>query len=1844
MAILDFLKIPIKKVTSDKPGAYKSFASEPMTLPVEREPVKLPVQPKSPLQSLMAPISSVTPVSKATEAPVRGVAPLLDTSNPLSFLSQPIGTVTGRPEVRRQEWKDVANLPTQIGGFVIGPAIDAFLSVREALTGKRGDVKIKNPFPEQGSIPADEPVPDWFRQQVNQQEKQSVHPVIVEDAWEMYKEETNKNKKYPYSSETSQQYYVDQLDAGVPEKQAFWNTALKTVLDLSILVPLAKDVGKMAILRTAPEKLIDPRVMRATRQELRDFVSGAVEYAGKPSPITPEIQKAFKAATAQEKIQMLKGAGIEVTSAQPSRLGQMFGITQQEAESLLRQLYGAGPRQASAGALPGYIRDEPVPAFGLSTERRKAVGFGSDREGGYINLEALKDIKITPLKEARVKLEQTGSAEVLAGRMFSVVLKSDGDLITVKYGPKDNLKIEDVPTGERTFNTTEDAIKFAENIQNEVAKTQAQTKVRHIEPALQPLAVRAQDVTREQFVAQFQSGLTSSNPTTRQQAQFLKEVMKRSGYQTVQDFYDKIVRVARAEKAPKKLPSADNKIPKELDPLAKEARKYKSAEEFVGGQPTLYRGVRTTPRESASLEFGKGVYTTSDRGFAGKFGDVNELFVKPETRLINAEKAIPQDVAKIVLDSLEGVSKKSVTQLLKENPNATFREVWGASTELTGKTDNITNALKNNGFGGISFEGSTILGRKEFPSTLIFDDTNILTKSQLTDIWEGANQSPTPPTATKKAPKPETTKRGVEAKRENVRLEQRIDSARTYEQFFEQSGVTQGSLDATAKSKGYKSAKDMYKSVKDALEKIEKYRKDAEKALGKPIALTTDEKRIIAGDDRMYAFLKKTPPAKKVANNTLKQLSDTERYLQIKEGEEYVKPVKIKDIKKEDGETINDVARKVPPPAMKNGLQVPEMDFLNWKDKGALLLSRDTLERNIEKVVGKADQETMKEFLVEATRTNETNRTKFANELRDETRDKMKVLGIRAKSRASELVQRYGEGSQGEFPITLQELKDMEPNNWPHIKEAAEYFRGKYNMLLKMVNTERMAYGYEIIPARPDYFRHFQEMDGYLRRFGIIMKKEDLPGELAGITGIFRPGKPFSTAEMKRKGKKTTIDAIGGFDNYIDTITKQIFHINSVQRGRVVEKYMRDTMKAVNANAMVPSEQLNLGNFANNIKETTNTVSGKKTDFDRAFESRFGRRIYMASDWLRQRTSANMVGANIASALTNYAPLTQALATTGKPYAIRGLGEGMMLPGKKEPLKIDGVESGFLTRRFPIESIDPRGLKKASEKAAWVFRGVDQFVSTTIVAGKYYENIAKGMSKEAAMKDADAYAGKMIADRSAGQMPLIISDKAMGFMTQFQLEVNNVWSYMINDIPNMSEGNKLKFASMLSQFILYSYLFNSIYEKITGRRPVLDPIYAVLTLAGATDESNEATIPRKIYIAGANLLGNAPFIGGFTGGRFPVVSVLPDVPGILQGDTTWLEELKKSSMIVLPFGGLQLKKIYAGIDALVQGYTETTSGERKTDIEVTPTNVIKGAIFGPGGLEESVSQNPIISDLYTRLDTERRGSAVLTKMAEDLDEQLQGMESAEANARVKEVKQKDPQLYERLKKVVEERKLGLTQQERLVKGLGVSNGERARYVDEMIMRLPQEERNDYLKQLVDKKVVTPAVLDQIKEIRKSGESSPGVPEGTEMKTKALIEKAITYGKAIGTDPVTAFNRIFTGQAIRYVANDAIVVERLSLGESEQEARSQLMATSTENITRQDVKLDHTVPLQLGGSNSSSNLRLITNAEWASYTPVENFLGDALREERIDKKTAQDLIKKFKSGEITADEVYQSVGE
>lgn len=598
---------------------------------------------------------------------------------------------------------------------------------------------------------------------------------------------------------------------------------------------------------------------------------------------------------------------------------------------------------------------------------------------------------------------------------------------------------------------------------------------------------------------------------------------------------------------------------------------------------------------------------------------------------------------------------------------------------------------------------------------------------------------------------------------------------------------------------------------------------------------------------------------------------------------------------------------------------------LNWNNKPAVTLARETLTRIFEDVAGKDAPALVKKY-ADPIGVNEADKTRWLNSKVAQ----VKELGISGR-KDSELLQKYGEKK-----ITLEELK-RETKNWDKITKAVDVYRSIYDEALDMMNKSLERNGYDPVPRREDYFPHFQEMGRLSEFFGI--PDSELPTDINGLTADFKPGKKWFAHALPRTGDKTAFDALKGMDRYLRGAADVIFHTDDIQRLRSLENTLRDQYQGTN----------HLSALVSNLREYTNKLAGKKPYMDRGPEVYLGRRLYGAADRLRRQVGANMVGANVSSALTNFIPVTQALATTDKRAFVEGA-----LGAVKSVFKDDGLvdKSHFLTRRIGADRLAMNLWDKAGEKAGWLFKTVDNFVAQVVVRSKYIEGIEKGLSPEEAMSQADKWASKMMADRSLGGTPILFDSKTLGFLTQFQLEVNNQLSFMAKDIPR--NFNKAGAASALAQLTLYGYLFNNLYELAVGRRPAFDPIG--VAQQAYEDYNNQGLDKGKATWNLVENVGNQlPFSSTFTGGRLPVSSVLPDVKAMVTGTSTPSKELQKLWMVALPTGGSQIKKTFQGIGTLKDGGVFTGKDKKQIMYPIPPTfpNLARGSIFGKNAFPES---------------------------------------------------------------------------------------------------------------------------------------------------------------------------------------------------------------------------------------------------------------------------------------------------
>lgn len=690
----------------------------------------------------------------------------------------------------------------------------------------------------------------------------------------------------------------------------------------------------------------------------------------------------------------------------------------------------------------------------------------------------------------------------------------------------------------------------------------------------------------------------------------------------------------------------------------------------------------------------------------------------------------------------------------------------------------------------------------------------------------------------------------------------------------------------------------------------------------------------------------------------------------------------------------------------------------SWKDKKiGLAYKTEKMERNIYDIIpDKNVAKTVVDTYITPLKIAEVNQKNFINEYVD----RIKKLGLTEEEsvavqllgeakfnistmeadteRAQKILKRENAKTDvkenAQFYLDAVEYINTNKLDIDKIQNAVKEFRKIYNELFIKVNSVLKEQGYKEMDYKKDYFPHFTERKA-TSKFGMLMEKlgwkkinNDIPTDIAGITDTFKPGKTYFNHLQRRYGNITEYNALKGFDNYIGGASNLIYLTEPIQKLRAFENEIRylhsekgiqekyneiiqsdvdtDTKESqitqLFANASNP-----LNNFVTELRSYTDGIANKKSELDRRLEQAFNREIYSTMSNIQSRVSANMVGLNISSALTNFIPITQAYSQV----STKNMLQAIKLSIKNFVSSDSFVEnSEFLSNRLiKSEKLCQTKLEKFSDKANIMFDAIDSFTSNVVVRSKYLENIEKGMSPTAALKNADTFANNVMAGRDKASLPTIFNSRNpfIKLFSSFQLEVNNQYKYMLKDLPNdLKDEAVSKLIGAFAKMFFGAWFYNLFSEKITGRKSAFSP--ADIVLDGINTMSNEnASFFENSMIVAKDVASELPFLGNILGGgRLPISSAFPDVSNSVESVSTLLnKETKKSTKktalnnlvkelskpvfyIIPPFGGGQVKKTFEGLSMYTKDIpgSYTSSGRLRFTADEGLLPVVQAGVFG----------------------------------------------------------------------------------------------------------------------------------------------------------------------------------------------------------------------------------------------------------------------------------------------------------
>ncbi|KAF5063138.1 phage-Barnase-EndoU-ColicinE5/D-RelE like nuclease3 [anaerobic digester metagenome] len=730
-----------------------------------------------------------------------------------------------------------------------------------------------------------------------------------------------------------------------------------------------------------------------------------------------------------------------------------------------------------------------------------------------------------------------------------------------------------------------------------------------------------------------------------------------------------------------------------------------------------------------------------------------------------------------------------------------------------------------------------------------------------------------------------------------------------------------------------------------------------------------------------------------------------------------------------------------------------------WRDMNPILMGRSNQERILEKITDKETGKRIIQRVFEPIHTAERDRQLFMKGITDKIKklniDTKKKYALKdASGQTYELsesglvhylgskryqlqtLERKGNAISQQDVDLINKLRSevsaaegvVSKEQLAKIDRGIREFQDVYKNIHPRINEVLIRNGYDPIGYIEGYFPNMffddatDPMGKALQKLGFDFASKELPMDIAGRTETFRPGKKWAGNLLERTSDKTDYDALRAMDKYLDDISDVIYHTDNIKKLREYEEYLRYTLSpdgvkaeadAIKKNPAFSDEEIRekldklyeqnkqnhtLQNYVNNIRRYTDLLAGKKHSLDRALETDvFGRSVYKAVNTLESRVGANMVAGNIGSALTNVIPITQGMSPMSTGSNLKGLKEAMQYMFQ------DGMDdltkkSAFLTTRQGREMLYQTGLQKATNIAVAPMELMDKFSTQAVWRSRYYENIKRGFDESRAILEADDYSRRLFAGRSKGAMPTYFHSKALKPLTMFQLEVNNQLDFLLKDLPKEAHGSAAKAMKIYSGVLIGAYMYNDMYEKLTGRRSALDPIgianeavkdFAGTGLRNTIDvgkdlikgnglQLTEETGKRKASEAAGKLVenigGNVPFVGGvlFDGGRIPLSAADPGLGSVggavinaTTGDGSW-ERAGSIAMknltnplyyAALPFGGSQVRKTIGGLNTMAKGgsYSITNKGQQLQFAvdQSNPASWAKAGVFGKWALPEA---------------------------------------------------------------------------------------------------------------------------------------------------------------------------------------------------------------------------------------------------------------------------------------------------
>ena len=688
---------------------------------------------------------------------------------------------------------------------------------------------------------------------------------------------------------------------------------------------------------------------------------------------------------------------------------------------------------------------------------------------------------------------------------------------------------------------------------------------------------------------------------------------------------------------------------------------------------------------------------------------------------------------------------------------------------------------------------------------------------------------------------------------------------------------------------------------------------------------------------------------------------------------------------------------------------------------------------------------------------------------------------------------------------------------------------------------------------------------------------------LANIISGKVPGAVYDPFLEKRLGKRGyKQDTWGALEAYVKRGTRKV-HMDPV-----LEKIQGRVGPSIDSDLVEESVFKYIQKYIENINMRPSSLEkGVDNWIKQMIGYKLGSRPTTAiTRTLRRLTYRGMLGLNPGSALRNLSQGINTYAELGEKYTAIGYA-GLYKKGASEELAREGVlNAGFIEDR--VLSSTKKAIKMLDKTLFVFFETAERINRGAAYFGAKAKGLNQGMSEEKAIEFGKETVRKTQFVFDSVDTPVGMSSDIMKTLFQFQTFTTKQIEFLGGKVKGSFFGKeKARNIAGLIRYALAGTAFVYSIGKAFGMKPEeLIPFYRL-------GVPPSLKFPTEVIKAGLNT---------------------PDKFGKERDLEKKTEDVSKSAVGLLPAGS-QVRKTIIGARSVKEGGSFDKAGRLQFKQGQSLPQKAQSLLFG-----KFASDNA--QNYFNKDEIESKELKKMRPTYKKAQELLANGQAEEAQLLVDGLTDAEYKLYKKIRTA-----------EKADKKIADKKALLPRYTE--IQNLKEKSFEEALKAVQELTDEEYELYELIKKDFKNLEDAEAGEKprfgDTVSDDNSIVKNILIYAEAIGTDPVTAFDRIFDKQRIRRTDSGAIIIERMDMADSEQ-VKAEREATA-------NMKLDHTIPLQLGGSNKAENLKLVDTEIWANYTPVENFLGKKLRNNEIRKKEAQDLITKFKNGELTAEQVF-----